>query len=55
MLSQRPDYSNGPHDNEDVILIKLKYLVVYIIKELIFEEEKYSFLMDIFWNNKIGQ
>jgi len=37
-----------------MILLKLEYLAVYILKELVFEEEKYGILIDICWRNKMS-
>ena len=54
-LSQRLDYKDISHDNEDMILLKLEYLTVYTIKELVIEEEEYSLLLKIHWNNRLGQ
>jgi len=48
ILSQRLDYSNSLHDNKDMILFKLEYLVVHALKELAFEGEEYSLLIDIY-------
>ena len=48
MLFQRPNYGDNSHNNEYVVFIKLEFLVVYIIKELVFEREKYSLLTDIY-------
>ena len=48
ILSQRPDYSNILHNNENMILIKLEYLVVCAIEGLAFKEEEYSLLIDIY-------
>jgi len=53
-LSQRLDHRDISHDNEDMILLKLEYLTVYIIKELVIEEEEYSFLLKIHWDNRSG-
>ena len=44
MLSQRSDYSNGSCNNEDIILIKLEFLIVYVIEGLCLKERK-----EIFW------
>ena len=55
MLSQRSDYGNSSHDNKDVVLIKLEFLVVYVIEELVFKGEEHSLLIDIYQNSKIGQ
>ena len=40
MLSWRLDHSNGLHNNKDVILIKLEFLIVHTIEGLTFKEEK---------------
>jgi len=40
MLSWRLDHSNGLHNNNNMILIKLEFLIVYTIEELTFKEEK---------------
>jgi len=32
IISKRPDYGNSLHDNKDVVLIKLEFLVVYVIE-----------------------
>jgi len=55
ILFQRPHYDNGSHENENVVLIKLEYLVVYVIEELVFKREKYSFLVNIYQSNRVGQ
>ena len=38
---------NSQHDNKNVILLKLEYLMVCILKELAFEGEEYSLLINI--------
>ena len=48
-LSQRLDYRDISHDNEDMILLKLEYLTVYTIKEIVIEEEEYSLLLKLIW------
>ena len=47
MLSKRPDHGNSLHDNNDVVLTKLVFLVVYAIEGLAFKEEECSLLKDI--------
>ena len=42
VLSQRLNYNDSLHDNENMVLIKQEYLVVCVIKELAFKEEKHS-------------
>ena len=37
-----------------MVLIKLEFLVVYTIEELIFKREKHSLLIDICLDNKAG-
>ena len=32
-----------------MILLKPDYLVVYVLKELVFEEKKHGLLVDIYW------
>jgi len=36
-------------------LLKLEYLVVWVIEELVFKEEKYNLLMDIYQGNRVDQ
>ena len=43
---QRPDYGDSSHNNEDVVFIKLEFLIVYMIKELVFKEKKRNFLIE---------
>jgi len=43
-LSQRPDYSNSSYNNENVKLLKLEYLAVYILEGLAFKERNVAFL-----------
>ena len=53
-LFQKPDYSNSLYDNKNIILLKSEYLAVYILEELVFEEEECSLLADIYKRNRIG-
>ena len=47
MLSWRPDYGNSLCGNKNIVLFKLEYLAVQVMKELGFEGKKHSFLMNI--------
>ena len=38
---------NGLYHNDNVVLLKLEYLVVYILEELVFKREEHSFFVDI--------
>jgi len=51
-LFERLDYEDCSHDNEDVVLIKLEFLVVQMMERLAFEEEEYSLLTNIYQENK---
>jgi len=51
-LFKRLDYEDCSHDNEDMVLIKLEFLVVQMIERLAFEEEKHSLLTNIYQGNK---
>ena len=51
MFFQRPNHGDDSHNNEYVVFIKLEFLVLYIIKELVFDREKYSLLIDIYQSN----
>jgi len=42
-LSQRLDHRDISYDNKDMILLKLEYLIVYTIKELVIEEDNIAF------------
>ena len=51
ILSQKLDYSNSSYDNKNIVLIKLYFLIICTIEDLTFEEEEYSLLIDIHWDN----
>ena len=42
VLSWELDHSNSSCDNKDVVLIKPEFLVVYVIKGLVFKEVEHS-------------
>ena len=46
-LSQKLDYGNSLCNNENIVLIKLEFLIIYTMEDLTFEEEEYSLLIDI--------
>ena len=52
ILSQRLDHRDSLYNNKNVVLIKLEFLLVYVIEGLTFKEEKHSFLTNIYWNNR---
>ena len=54
-LYRRLDYGNGLHDNENIVLLKPKYSVVYTLEELAFKGKKYSLLMNICQRRRIEQ
>ena len=54
-ISQRLDHIDISHNNKDMVLLKLEYLVVYAIGELVIEEKEYSLLLNIYWDSKSGQ
>ena len=35
VLSHQPDYEDGSHNNENVVLLKLKFLAVWIMTEIV--------------------
>ena len=51
-LFRRLDYEDCSPDNEDVVLIKLEFLVVQMIERLIFEEKEHSLFTNIYQGNK---
>ena len=53
-LSQRPNHNTGSN-NQDVVLIKLKFLMVYIIKNIVVEDEKKILLTDICYRNQMNK
>jgi len=52
ILSQRLDYRDRLCDNKNVVLIKLEFLLVYVMEGLAFKEEEHSFLTNIYWINR---
>jgi len=48
-LFQRLDYNTGPQDNQDVVLIKLEFLTVWVLKDIAVESEEKPFLIDIWY------
>ena len=54
-LSQKLDISGSLYNNKGMVLLKPKFLVVYIIKELAFKEEEYSLLSNICQSNKVSK
>jgi len=54
VLSQRLDHSNSLYDDENMILLKSKYIIVYALKWLAFKEKKHGLLSDIHQENRAG-
>ena len=46
VLFQKSDYSLC--NNKNIILLKSEYIVLWIIKRLVFKEEEYSLFIDIY-------
>jgi len=54
VLSHQWNYGDELHNNENVVLFKLDILAVQIIKEIVFESEEWTLLMDIQKGNRFG-
>ena len=50
-LLQRLDHGTGSHDNENVVLIKLKFLAVWVLEGVVIEREEKTLLRDICQGN----
>jgi len=46
-LSQKLDYGDSLCNNENIVLIRLEFLIICTMEDLTFEEEEYSLLIDI--------
>jgi len=55
VLSQRPNYNTSSNDNQNVILIKLELLIVYIIEGIAVKDEEKTFLTDICCGNQMSK
>jgi len=55
ILFQRPNHSTNPNDNSDIVLIKLKFLVVCVIEDIVVEDEEKTLLIDICYENQIDK
>ena len=49
-LFQRLDCNTGPQDNQDVVLIKLEFLTVWVLKDIAVESKEKPFLIDIWYS-----
>lgn len=54
-LFPRLDHDNGLCDNKNVVLLKLEYLVVCIIKKLVIKRKKHSLLINIYKRKRASQ
>jgi len=55
ILFQRPDHGTNPTDNSDIVLIKLKFLVVCVMEDIIVEDKEKTLLTDICYENQIDK
>ena len=54
VLSCQPDYEDGLHNNENVVLLKPQFLALQMIEEIVFEGEEWALLTDIWRDYKLG-
>jgi len=48
-LFQRLDCNTSSQDNQDVVLIKLEFLTVWVLKGIAVESKEKAFLIDIWY------
>ena len=53
ILSQRLYYSTRSHNNEDMILIKLKFLAIQVLEGMAIKSEKKTLLRNIYQANQL--
>ena len=49
------NHNIGCCDNENIVLIKPKFLVIQIIKNIIVKDKEKTFLIDIYYENWLGK
>jgi len=48
ILSWRLDHNTGSHENKDIVLIKVKFLAIQVLEDVVIEDKKRTLLRDIY-------
>lgn len=55
ILFQRLDCNTGSQYNQDIMLIKLEFLTVWVLKDIAVESEEKTFLIDIWYGTCLNK